>query len=90
MTAEPYVSATSSLGDKGMRLDMDPRFMISFGGICKDKPRAGKAGLRDVEGLSIIESSLEIFAGGSRNLGDGESDGAACSRPAVVFDGEPN
>ena len=65
-----------------MRL-IELKLMISFGGICKDKPRAGNAGRRGVEGLSIMGSSLATRAGGSRNFGDGEKIGRASCRERV-------
>ena len=76
LEGEPYVCEWSSFGDKGARLIYawvlgDIR---SRAGICRERPRSGKAGRRGVVGLSLSAlSSWAFFFSGSRNLGDGES-----------------
>lgn len=89
ITGEPYVSAASSFGERGMRLAA-PRLKISFDGIFNERFRIGQAGRRGVDGLSrSMESSFKTCAG-SRNLGEGERDGPVVSPPVVGLDGEGN
>lgn len=91
MTGEAYVSAASSLGERGMRLAA-PNEKISFGGMFSDRFRIGNAGRLGVDGLSpFIKSSFDTCAG-SLNLGEGESDGPLPLLSVFVagFDGEAN
>lgn len=90
----PYVCEWSSLGERGVRLIYaDVLADIKSRGICKDRPRAGKAGLRGVVmamgelGSPRSLSSFDIFFAGSRNLGDGERAGGwPASDKERVFD----
>lgn len=71
---EPYVVDESSCGDRGTRLTSFAVLvlLISRGGICRLKPRAGKSGLLGVTGLGPTQvSSFEVFLG---SLKDGEGD----------------
>lgn len=61
----------------------------SRGGICKERPRSGKAGRRGVVGLSLKElSSLAFRFSGSRNFGDGERVGGPPSDSERAFEGD--
>jgi hypothetical protein len=60
--------------------------MKSRGGICRERPRAGKRGRRGVVGVSLIAlSSFVVFFAGSRNLGDGDSVGGPQSERLRAF-----
>jgi hypothetical protein len=91
LEGEPYVCEWSSFGDKGTRLiyawvlgDMRSR-----AGICKERPRIGKAGRRGVVGLSLSAlSSWDFFFSGSRNFGDGDSVGGPPSERERAFEGD--
>lgn len=75
---EPYVVEESSFGDKGTRFTNFAVLVLlmSRGGICRLKPRAGKSGLLGVTGLGAKQvSSFEVFLGSWKD-GDGESTGA--------------
>ncbi len=63
--------------------------MRSRAGICKERPRIGKAGRRGVVGLSLSAlSSWDFFFSGSRNFGDGESVGGPPSERERAFEGD--
>lgn len=75
---EPYVVEESSFGDRGTRFANFAVLVLlmSRGGICRLKPRAGKSGLLGVTGLGAKQvSSFEVFLGLWKD-GDGESTGA--------------
>lgn len=79
----------SSCGDNGtgFRGFMTLGLRLSFGGICKDKPRAAKVGRCVVVGLGmIVISSLDVRAD-SRILGEGDSIGGV-SESERAFAGE--
>ena len=89
MTGDPYVSAASSFGDRGIR-DAAPIDISSFGGISKDRLRIGAAGRRGVVGLTpSMVSSFDTCAG-SRNFGDGDRIPLLLSMFMAGLDGEPN
>jgi len=63
--------------------------MRSRAGICKERPRSGKAGRRGVVGVSLSAlSSCDFFFSGSRNLGDGDRVGGPLSERDRAFEGD--
>ena len=61
----------------------------SRGGICKERPRKGKAGRRGVVGESLIAlSSFDVRFSGSLNFGDGDRVGGPPSDNERTFDGD--
>jgi hypothetical protein len=61
----------------------------SRAGICKERPRSGKAGRRGVVGLSLKAlSSLDFLFSGSRNFGDGDRAGGPPSERERAFEGD--
>ena len=91
LEGEPYVCEWSSLGDKGTRLMYACVLgdMRSRAGICKERPRSGKAGRRGVVGVSLRAlSSCAFFFSGSRNLGDGDRVGGPPSERDLAFEGD--
>ena len=61
----------------------------SRGGICKERPRSGKAGRRGVVGESLIAlSSFDVRFSGSLNFGDGDRVGGPPSDNERAFDGD--
>lgn len=79
---DPYVWDMSSCGDNGTGFKgfNTLGLGLSFGGICKDKPRVNKEGRCVIAGLGItVISSLDVLAD-SRILGEGESIGGVSER----------
>ena len=61
----------------------------SRGGICKERPRIGKAGRRGVVGESLIAlSSFDSRFSGSLNFGDGDRAGGPPSDNDRAFEGD--
>lgn len=94
LAGDPNVSAASSLGESGTRFRYLFAFgdIVSRGGICKERPRAGNAGRLGVVGLaSMAVSSCDFFLMGSRKSGEGDKIGGSLSASASIriFDGEP-
>ncbi len=91
LEGDPYVCEWSNFGDKGARLIYDDGLgdRRSRAGICKERPRRGKAGRRGVVGLSLNAlSSCDFRFSGSRNFGDGDSVGGPPSERERTFEGD--
>lgn len=76
----------SSCGERGTRAAKCAGLSIgdSRGGICRDRPRERKSGLRGVLGLAtIVWSSLDMRAG-SRNFGEGSRRGVLSERDRAL------
>lgn len=83
---DAYVLRESSCGERGTRAAKCAGLGIgdSRGGICRDRPRERKSGLRGVLGLAtIVWSSLDMRAG-SRNFGEGSRRGVLSERDRAL------
>jgi hypothetical protein len=86
--ADAYVLCASSCGERGTRAAKCAGLGMgdSRGGICSERPRERKSGLRGVLGLAtMVWSSLDMRAG-SRNFGEGSSRGVLSERDRALGD----
>jgi hypothetical protein len=91
LEGDPYVCEWSNFGDKGTRLIYAGELgdIRSRAGICRERPRSGKAGRRGVVGLSLNAlSSCDFLFSGSRNFGDGDRVGGPPSERERAFEGD--
>lgn len=86
---DAYVLRESSCGDRGTRAAKCAGLGICnspWGGICSERPRERKSGLRGVLGLAMMVWSSFDTRLGSRNLGDGSRRGALSDKERAFGD----